>query len=151
MPDAPTDIATRSDLPVVTEVLLSPAESVDVIRNKAADAILASPAQAKTIANATIELLTSHDPRLIKAYSDAQLRKHGMWLGGVLAVASIAGGVALLVSSAPAVAGIALLCTGAACAGGTFAIITGATVEPQAFAEMIRAARGDKRKKERPR
>jgi len=81
----------------------------------------------------------------MKVHSDAQLRKQGMWLGGGMSIASVMGGVVLLVLGAPAVAGIALLCTGAACAGGTFAVITGARVEPEAFAEMLRAARGEKK------
>lgn len=107
-------------------------------------AIAQHPEKADKIADAYVTASLSNHPALFTAYTDSKRRVSGMWVGAGLSVVSLAGGVAVLVGSAPAAIGVALLGVGAACAGGTFAVITGRNVSPKEFAMMLNVFRRGK-------
>ena len=110
-------------------------------------AITSNPRGAQRIVDAYVILSLRDNPSLLSMYADSRRRSTGMWIGATLTSIAVAGAVALLVISAPALIGLALLSLGAACAGGTFAIITGKSVSPADFVKLIQAFRANARRR----
>ena len=98
------------------------------------------PSNVQSLLNGVVEVSRSTDPALLMAMADAKRRYAGMWIAAGLAVAGIGGGVAILISAAPAIIGVGLLAFGAACAGAAFAIATGKSVELHEFSSSFAAA-----------
>lgn len=95
----------------------------------------------KEITEAVIRVTRATNAPLILAQADADRRRIGMWIGACMSLANVVGGVAILISAAPAVIGVGLLCLGAACAGATFAIITGKSITMADFSAAMTAMR----------
>lgn len=94
-----------------------------------------------SIVEAVVNISRETDPSLIRSRGTEARRQQGMWIGAGMSIIYAGGGVALLLSSAPAVIGIGLLCLGAACTGATFAVMTGKSVGVKEFSDALAGAK----------
>lgn len=123
--------STEEHLPSARDTTI---EIVELLRDMPQEKIQA-------VVDGAVKITESTNLPLISAKSEARLRHIGMWIGAGMTISSIAGAVAVLLSSAPALIGVALFILGAACAGATYALISGARVTPQDFVNLLDAAK----------
>ena len=100
------------------------------------------PEQIAEIVKGVIQVSQSIDPTLLMMQAEAERRRTGMWIGAAMTTVTITGGVAVLISSTPALIGGGLLCLGAACAGATYALIAGTPIHLDDFSKLLNSAKG---------